>query len=150
MIAKQHVPFTSFIFSTVHVQRIRRSPHESGTKQDELTMDTVRSEINKTLNSLSPRLFCSPKEQICVQGPPGIEGPKGSRGRRGPRGGMGGKGSRDIRGEPGPHGKQGKKRVTWYQSRTRASWEAWECRATGSEGRAGKKRSPGSKRAAGC
>ena len=70
-------------------------------------MDTVRSEINKTLNSLSPRLFCSPKEQICVQGPPGMQGPKGSRGRRGPRGSMGRKGSRGIRGEPGPHGKQG-------------------------------------------
>ena len=107
MIVKNHVPFTSFIFSTVHVLRIRRSSHESGTKPDELTMDTVRSEINKTLNSLSPQSFCSPKEQICVQGPPGIEGPKGSRGRRGPRGTTGRKGSRGSRGDPGPHGKQG-------------------------------------------
>ena len=98
---------TSFIFSTVHIERIRRSSHESGTKPDELFMDTVRSEINKTLNSLSPRSFCSPKEQICVQGPPGMQGPKGSRGRRGPRGATGRKGSRGIRGEPGPHGKQG-------------------------------------------
>ena len=70
-------------------------------------MESVRSEINKTLNTLTSRAFCSPKEQMCVQGPPGMQGPKGSRGRRGPRGGMGRKGSRGIRGEPGPQGKQG-------------------------------------------
>ena len=43
LIAKQHVPFTSFIFSTGHIQRIRRSLYESATKPDELTMDTARS-----------------------------------------------------------------------------------------------------------
>ena len=59
------------------------------------------------MNSWSPRSFCSPKEQICVQGPPGLQGPKGSRGRRGPRGSTGRKGSRGFRGEPGPSGKQG-------------------------------------------
>ena len=70
-------------------------------------MESVRSEINKTFNSLTSRAFCSPKEQMCVQGPPGMPGPKGSRGRRGPRGATGRKGSRGIRGEPGPQGKQG-------------------------------------------
>ena len=44
---------------------------------------------------------------MCVQGPPGMQGPKGSRGRRGPRGATGKKGTRGIRGEPGPQGKQG-------------------------------------------
>ena len=70
-------------------------------------MESVRSEINKTLHSLTSRSFCSPKQQICVQGPPGMQGPKGSRGRRGTRGVTGRKGSRGDRGEPGPHGKQG-------------------------------------------
>ena len=70
-------------------------------------MESVRSEINKTLNSLTSRSFCSPKKQICVQGPPGMQGPKGSRGRRGSRGVTGRKGTRGDRGEPGPHGKQG-------------------------------------------
>ena len=70
-------------------------------------MESVRSEINKTLNSLMSRSFCSPKQQICVQGPPGMKGSKGSRGRKGPRGATGKKGSRGDRGEPGPHGKQG-------------------------------------------
>ena len=70
-------------------------------------MESVRSEINKTLNSLTSRAFCSPKEQMCVQGPPGRQGPKGSRGKRGQRGATGRKGPHGIRGEPGPHGKQG-------------------------------------------
>ena len=70
-------------------------------------MESVRSEINKTFYSLTSRSFCSPKQQICVQGPPGMKGPKRSRGRRGPRGAIGRKGSRGDRGEPGPHGKQG-------------------------------------------
>ena len=70
-------------------------------------MESVRSEINKTLNSLMSRSFCSPKQQICVQGQPGMKGSKGSRGRKGPRGATGKKGSRGDRGEPGPHGKQG-------------------------------------------
>ncbi|KAL9961352.1 hypothetical protein ACROYT_G030272 [Oculina patagonica] len=87
----------------VHIGRTRRAE----TKPDDLTIESVRSEINKTLNSLTSRSFCSPKEQMCVQGPPGIQGPKGSRGRRGPRGATGRKGSRGSRGEPGPHGKQG-------------------------------------------
>ncbi|KAL9961353.1 hypothetical protein ACROYT_G030273 [Oculina patagonica] len=87
----------------VHIGRTRRAE----TKPDELTIESVRSEINKTLNSLTSRSFCSTKEQMCVQGPPGMEGPKGSRGRRGPRGATGRKGSRGSRGEPGPHGKKG-------------------------------------------
>lgn len=62
----------------------------------------VRSEINKTISSWSPQSFCSPKEQICAQGPPGLQGPKGSRGSTGR------KGLRGFRGEPGPSGKQGK------------------------------------------
>ena len=70
-------------------------------------MESVKSEINKTLNSLTSRSFCSPQQQICVPGPPGMQGPKGSRGRRGPRGAMGRKGPRGDRGEPGKHGKQG-------------------------------------------
>ena len=70
-------------------------------------MESVRSEINKTLNSLTSQSLCSPKQQMCVQGPPGMHGPKRSRGRRGPRGATGRKGSRGGRGEPGPHGKQG-------------------------------------------
>ena len=70
-------------------------------------MASVRSEINKTLNSLMSRSFCSSKQQICVQGPPGMQGPKGTRGRRGPRGTAGRKGSRGDTGQPGPHRKQG-------------------------------------------
>ena len=70
-------------------------------------METVRNEINKTLNSLKPQTFCLSKEKICAQGSPGMPGPKGSRGRRGPRGSTGRKGSRGLTGDPGPHGKQG-------------------------------------------
>ena len=70
-------------------------------------MESVRSEINKTFNSLTSQSLYSPKQQMCVQGLPGMQGPKGSRGRRGPRGAMGRKGSPGGRGEPGPHGKQG-------------------------------------------
>ena len=90
-----------------HIGRTRRFSSEAGKKPDELTMESVKSEINKTLTSLKSRSFCSPKQQICVQGPPGMQGPKGSRGRRGSRGATGRKGSRGDRGEPGPHGKQG-------------------------------------------
>jgi len=90
-----------------HIERTRRSSSKAGTKPDELTMELVRSEINNTLDSLTSRSFCSPKEQICVQGPPGMQGPKGSRGRRGSRGVTGRKGPRGDRGEPGPRGKQG-------------------------------------------
>ena len=96
-----------FHLSPVHIGRTRRFSSESGTKPNELTIDSVRSEINKTFNFLTSRVFCSPKEQMCVQGPPGMQGPKGSRGRRGLRGGTGKKGPRGNPGEPGPHGKQG-------------------------------------------
>ena len=99
--------FLSTLLSVHTGLRTRRFSSEAGTKPDELTMESVRSEINKTLNYLTSRSFCLPKEQICVQGPPGMQGPKGSRGRRGPRGAVGRKGSRGDRGEPGPHGKQG-------------------------------------------
>ena len=44
---------------------------------------------------------------MCVQGPPGRQGPKGSGGRRGPRGATGRSGARGDTGHPGPHGKQG-------------------------------------------
>jgi len=92
---------------TVNTGRTRRFSSEAGTKSDELFMESVRSEINKTLNSLTSQSFCSPKQQIYVQGPPGMQGSKGSSGRRGPRGLTGRKGSRGDGGEPGPHGKQG-------------------------------------------
>ena len=55
----------------------------------------------------TPQAFCSPKEKVCMQGPPGIQGPKGSRGRRGPRGFTGRKGPRGDTGRPELHGKQG-------------------------------------------
>jgi len=92
----------------VHIQRLR-TRRVTGTKPDEnrLTIEAVRSEINKSLNSLKPQAFCSPKEHLCVHGPPGMQGPKGPRGRRGPRGFTGRKGSRGHPGDPGPHGKQG-------------------------------------------
>ena len=97
-----------FTLSAVHIQRLR-TRRVTGTKPDEnrLTIETVRSEINKTLNSLKPQAFCSSKEHVCVQGPPGMQGPKGPRGRRGPRGFTGRKGSRGHPGDPGPHGKEG-------------------------------------------
>ena len=101
--------YDKFLYTllTVHIGRTRRSSSEAGTNPDELTMDSVRSEINKTLNSLRSRSLCSPKQQICVQGPPGMQGPTGSRGRRGPRGTTGRKGPSGDMGEPGKHGKQG-------------------------------------------
>ena len=90
-------------------------------------MASVRSEINKTLSSLTSRSFCSPKQQICVQGPPGMQGPKGTRGRRGPRGATGRKGSRGDTGEPG-----------------RSAWKAGNYGTTGSKGRTRNPRSAGS------
>ena len=92
----------------VKIKRLR-TRRLAGTSPDghKLTIETVRNEINKTLNSLKPQAFCSSKEKICVQGPPGMSGAKGTRGRRGPRGSTGRKGSRGLTGEPGPHGKLG-------------------------------------------
>ena len=107
-----YYPFSSIrniflsILLSVHIGRTRRFSSEA-TKPDELTMESVRSEINKTLTYMMSRSLCSPMQQICVQGPPGMQGPKGSRGRRGPRGTMGRKGPRGDMGEPGKHGKQG-------------------------------------------
>ncbi|XP_044169292.1 roundabout homolog 1-like [Acropora millepora] len=86
--------------------RTRRFSGSTPDNQD-LIVEAVRKEINKTLSSLKPEAFCSSKEQICVQGPPGIPGSKGSRGKRGQRGNTGRKGSRGFTGDPGPHGKQG-------------------------------------------
>ena len=86
--------------------RTRRFSGSTPDNQD-LIVEAVRQEINKTISSLKPEAFCSFKEQICVQGPPGIPGSKGSRGKRGPRGNTGRKGSRGFTGDPGPHGKQG-------------------------------------------
>ncbi|XP_068706582.1 uncharacterized protein [Montipora foliosa] len=83
---------------------IKSSPE---TDSHKFIVDAVKSEINKTLTSLTPKAFCSTKEQICVQGPPGMPGLKGSRGKRGPRGNTGRKGSRGPIGNPGPHGKLG-------------------------------------------
>ena len=89
-------------------------------------MASVRSEINKTLSSLTSRSFCSPKQQICVQGPPGMQDPKGTRGRRGPRGTAGRKGPRGDTGQPGPHGKQGKHRKPdCFDDRTRYEVKYW-------------------------
>ena len=98
----------SFFPSSARIDRVRRSSVDSRSKPDQITMVTVRNEINKTLHSLRQLSFFPPKEQICALGPPGMQGPKGFRGRRGPRGAQGRKGSRGIRGEPGSHGKQGK------------------------------------------
>ena len=93
---------------TVKNGRSRRFSSEADTKPDGLTMESVRSEINKTLTSLTSR-FISPKEQICVQGPPGLQGPKGSRGRRGPKGepGNSSKGEQGNMGPSGAKGEQG-------------------------------------------
>ena len=99
-----------FISSSVHIERFRtRRLSRTKPEENKLTIETVRSEINKTLNSLKPQAFCSPKEHICVRGPTGIQGPKGSRGKRGPCGVMGRKGSRGRTGNPGPQGVPGVK-----------------------------------------
>lgn len=97
------------MLSAVDNQRSRTRRSQPGRAKSDITVETVREEINKTLNSLmrTPQAFCSPKEKVCMQGPPGIRGPKGSRGRRGPRGFTGRKGQRGDTGHPGPHGKQG-------------------------------------------
>ena len=92
---------------TGHIGRTRLFSSGADKKPDELTVESVRRERNKTLNFLISWSFCSPKEKTCVQGPPGIQGPKGSRSRSRLRGASGRKGSRGHRGEPGPHGKQG-------------------------------------------
>ena len=86
--------------------RIRRFAGSTPENQ-KLTIEQIRSEINKTLHSLTPHTFCSPNEKMCVQGPPGRQGPKGSRGKRGPRGATGRNGARGDTGHPWPHGKQG-------------------------------------------
>ena len=86
--------------------RVRRFASSTPGNQ-KLTIEQIRSEINKNLHSLTPHAFCSPNENKCVQGPPGREGPKGSRGKRGPRGATGRNGARGDTGHPGPHGKQG-------------------------------------------
>ena len=90
-------------------QRSRTRRLQPGSAKSEITVETVRKEINKTLNSLmrTPQAFCSSKGKVCMQGPPGIQGPKGSRGRRGPRGFTGRKGPQGDTGIPGLHGKQG-------------------------------------------
>ena len=88
--------------------RLRTRRFSGRTPDDQnLIIEAVRKEVNKTISSLKPEVFCSSKEQVCVQGPPGIPGSKGSRGKRGPRGNTGRKGSRGFTGDPGPHGKQG-------------------------------------------
>ena len=86
--------------------RVRRFASSTPENQ-KLTIEQIRSEINKTLHSLTPHAFCSPNEKMCVQGPPGRQGPKGSRGKRGPRGATGRNGARGDTGHPGPHGKLG-------------------------------------------
>ena len=88
--------------------RLRTRRFSGSTPDDQnLIIEVVRKEINKTISSLNPGAFCSSNEQICVQGPPGIPGSKGPRGKKGPRGNTGRKGSRGFTGDPGPHGKQG-------------------------------------------
>ena len=95
--------------SAVDNQRSRTRRSQPGRAKSEITVETVRKEINKTLNSLmrTPQAFCSPKEKVCMQGPPGIQGPKGSRGKRGPRGFTGRKGPRGDTGHPGLRGPTG-------------------------------------------
>jgi len=63
-----------------------------------LSIEDVRSEINKQFKKLKPASLCQPLEKVCVQGPPGKKGNKGSRGRRGVQG---------IKGLPGRRGRQG-------------------------------------------
>ena len=97
-----------FIATVVQLPSLRVRRFASSTPENQkLTIEQIRSEINKTLNSLTPHAFCSPNEKMCVKGPPGMQGPKGSRGRRGPRGATGRNGARGDTGQPGPHGKQG-------------------------------------------
>ena len=90
----------------IHKLRTRRLASDSLTDQ-RLTIQVVKREINKTLLSLTPQVFCSKNEKICLHGPPGRRGPKGSRGRRGPQGVTGRKGARGETGDPGLDGKQG-------------------------------------------
>ena len=70
-------------------------------------MVRIRSEINKTLNSLSPLSFYSTKELIACKDCWECKNPKVSHGRRGTRGDVGKKISRFVAVEPGPCGKQG-------------------------------------------
>ena len=101
-------PLCYFIATVVQLPSLRVRRFASSTPENQkLTIEQIRSEINKTLNSLTPHAFCLPNEKMCVQGPPGRQGPKGSRGRRGPRGATGRNGARGDTGHPGPHGKQG-------------------------------------------
>lgn len=96
------------ILSADNIQRLRTRRLASDSLADQrATIEAVKREINKTLLSLTPQVFCSKNEKICLHGPPGRQGPKGSRGRRGPRGVTGRKGVRGETGDPGPHGKQG-------------------------------------------
>ena len=86
--------------------RARRFSGRTPVDQNPI-IEVVRKEINKTISSFKPEAFCSSKEQICVQGPPGIPGSKGSRGEKGLPGNTGHKGSRGYTGEPGARGEQG-------------------------------------------
>ena len=96
------------ILSADNIQRLRTRRLASDSLADQrVTIEAVKREINKTLLSLTPQVFCSKNEKICLHGPPGRQGPKGSRGRRGPRGVTGRKGVRGETGDPGLHGKQG-------------------------------------------
>ena len=63
------------MLSAVDNQRSRTRRSQPGRAKSEITVETVRKEINKTLNSLmrTPQAFCSPKEKVCMQGPPGIQ-----------------------------------------------------------------------------
>ena len=59
--------------SLVHFERVLRFSAESRSKPNQIPMVTIRSEINKTLNQLSPLSFRSTKELICVQGLLGMQ-----------------------------------------------------------------------------
>ena len=96
------------ILSVDNIQKLRTRRLASDSLTDRrLTIQVVKKEINKTLLSLTPQVFCSKNEKICLHGPPGRRGPKGSRGRRGPRGVTGRKGARGETGDPGLDGKKG-------------------------------------------
>ena len=54
------------MLSAVDNQRSRTRRSQPGRAKSEITVETVRKEINTTLNSLmrTPQAFCSPKEKV--------------------------------------------------------------------------------------
>ena len=122
----------SFFSSPGRIDRVRRFSAESGAKPDQITMVAIRNEINKTLHSLSRLSFCSRRE-------------KNMRART-----AGNARTQRITRVKRTRWSPGKKRITWYQRRTRIVRKAGKSRTTGSKGRARVKRSPGSQGATRC